>query len=734
MKFLPLMALIALGCLTAAQAEDGYDLWLRYRPLEKSVLAKYSAIGTAVVSTSHSATAEVTRTELVRGLSGLLAKKVAAGVALRDGAVVFGTPENSKTIAALHLPLAKLGREGYLIRSAVVGGHKVTLIAGNSDAGVLYGAFGFLKLIQTRAPADHLDIASAPKVKLRMLDHWDNLDGTIERGYAGSSIFKWWELPDHVSPRMIDYARANASIGINGSVLINVNASALNLTSEYLQKAAALADSFRPYNIKVYLVARFSAPIEIGGLKTADPLDPAVRDWWKNKADEIYHYIPDFGGFLVKANSEGQPGPGDYGRSHADGANMMAEALAPHGGVVMWRAFVYSAEAPDDRVKQAYNEFKPLDGKFAPNVILQVKNGPLDFQPREPISALFGAMPATNTGLELQITKEYLGFNTHLVYLGTLWQEVLGSDSFAKGQGSTVAKIVDGSQFGYQRTLMAGAANIGSDRNWSGSIFDQANWYAFGRLSWDPEANAGGIATDWLKMTFTDNPAFVRPAATIMAGSREAAVNYMTPLGLAHQMGTSGHYGPGPWIDNAGRADWNPVYYNRADKNGIGFDRSPSGSNAVGQYFPPLAAQYAKVETTPENLLLWFHHVPWDYKMKSGRTLWDELVNRYGQGVATVDRMAAEWAKLKPFVDSERFAITADYLAIQKRDAVLWRDASVAYFQSVSGLPLAAGQKNPAHSLRYYEALEWPYAPGQGVAGKKIKPPPVEDVFVPVGP
>jgi len=732
MKFVSLLALCALGLTASAQAEDGYDLWLRYHPLEKAAASHYAAIGATVVSASHSETANVTRDELVRGLSGLLAKKVTAREAITgNGAVLFGTPENSRTIAALHLPLEKLGPEGYLIRAAVVKGKPVTVIAGSSDVGVLYGAFRFLKLIQTRASIDHIDIASAPKVKLRLLNHWDNLDGSVERGYAGSSIFKWWELPAHSSQRMVDYARANASVGINGTVLINVNASSMILTREWLSKVARLADTFRPYGIKVYLAARFSAPIEIGGLKTADPLDPEVRAWWKNKADEIYHSIPDFGGFLVKANSEGQPGPQDYGRSHADGANMMAEALAPHGGVVMWRAFVYSHEVPVDRVKQAYDEFKPLDGKFRDNVIVQVKNGPLDFQPREPFSPLFGATPATAMGMELEITKEYLGFNTHLVYLGTLWQEVLDSDTFAKGQGSTVAKVVDGTLFDKKLTLMAGVANIGSDRNWCGSIFDQANWYAFGRLAWDPEAQAKDIAADWVKMTFTDNPVFDTAAVTLMMGSRETAVNYMTPLGLAHQMGTSGHYGPGSWIDNVGRPDWNPVYYHRADAQGIGFDRSPSGSDAVSQYAPALRDRLAKVETTPKNALLWFHHVPWSQPMKSGRTLWDELVARYGQGVAEVDTMATSWAKLKPYVDTERFDITADYLRIQRRDAQLWRDASVAYFASISHLPLPAGEKAPLHSLGYYKALEYPYAPGQGTPGRKIKPPPVDDAPTP---
>ncbi len=724
MRWMPLLALCALSLFTAARAEDGYDLWLRYQPLEKQVIARYGAVGTSVVTGGHSATSNVTRDELVRALSGLLARKVTADDTIRrDGTVLFGTPANSPTIASLKLPLEKLGREGYVIRNAAAKGRKIIVIAGNTDIGAMYGAFRFLRQIQARRPLDKLDIVSAPKVKLRLLNHWDNLDETVERGYAGSSIFNWWELPDHVSQRLTDYARANASIGINGTVLTNVNASALILTPDYLRKAAAIADALRPYGIKVYLTARFSSPIEIGGLKTADPLDPAVQAWWRNKADEIYNLIPDFGGFLVKANSEGQPGPQDYHRSHADGANMLADALAPHGGVVMWRAFVYSNEVPEDRVKQAYSEFVPLDGKFRDNVIIQTKNGPLDFQPREPFSPLFGATPRTNMGMEVEITKEYLGFETHLVYLGTMWQEALQSDTFVKGQGSTVAKVVDGSLFGNKLTLMAGVSNIGADRNWCGSIFDQANWYAFGRLAWNPDANAEDIAGDWVRMTFSDNPAFVKPVVAMMMASRETEVDFMTPLGLAHQMGTSGHYGPGPWIDNVGRADWDPVYYNRADKDGIGFDRTPTGSDAVAQYAPPLAKTFSDVATTPENLLLWFHHVPWTYPMKSGRTLWDALVSRYTQGEASVHAMAATWARLKPYVDARRFAITADFLRIQERDARLWRDASIAYFQSLNGLPLPAGMAPPAHPLDYYESLYFPYAPGQGSPNRPIRPP-----------
>jgi alpha-glucuronidase len=709
-----LIALLVLFCLASvAQAEDGYDLWLRYPPVEKTWLGKYRAEATALVTAGSSPTIVAARDELARGLSGLLGRKMRIDDTLRaNGAVLFGTPANSPSIAGLHLPLSSLGPEGYIVKSAVVRGRKVTVIAANGDAGVLYGAFRFLSLIQTRQPLEHLDIASAPKIQYRMMDHWDNLNRNIERGYSGFSIWNWPKLPDYLDPRYTDYARAEASIGVNGVVLNNVGAQAAMLTPEFIAKAAALANVFRPYGIKVYFSARFSAPIELGGLKTADPLDPTVGAWWNAKADEIYASIPDFGGFLVKANSEGQPGPQDYNRSHADGANMLAKALAPHHGIVMWRAFVYSQNNPDDRVKQAYTEFVPLDGKFDDNVIVQVKNGPLDFQPREPFSPLFGATPKTNLALEVEITKEYLGFATHLVYLGTMWKEVLDSDTQARGPGSTVAKVIDGSLFTSKLTAMAGVSNVGTDRNWSGSEFDQANWYAFGRLAWDPDLSARAIAEEWASMTFTSNKAFVEPVVDMMMGSREAAVNYMTPLGLAHQMGTGHHYGPAPWVDNAGRPDWNPVYYARADAQGIGVERTAAGSNAIAQYAPPVADVFGDVDKVPEKNLLWFHHVSWDYKMKSGRTLWDELALHYQQGVDTVVAMQATWAKMKPYVDEQRFDETASYLTIQQKEAKWWRDACLAYFQSISKRPLPAGVPAPEHSLSYYEAHTFPFEPG----------------------
>ena len=711
--FLMLVAALALLLPGTARAEDGYDLWLRYSAVEPDWQARYAPAARELVGTAPSPTLAAAQSELQRGLQGLLARPVTVTAEpSRSGAILFGTPASSPAIAGLRLPLSRLGPEGYLIRSVTVNGRPATVITANSDVGVLYGAFRFLRLIQTRQPIDGLNISDAPKVKARVLNHWDNLDRTVERGYSGFSIWDWHKLPDYLDPRYTDYARANASIGINGTVLNNVNSNAQILSPHYLEKVAALANVFRPYGIKVYLSARFNAPMELGKLPTADPLDPRVRAWWKGKSDEIYRYVPDFGGFLVKANSEGQPGPQDYKRTHADGANMLAEALAPHGGIVMWRAFVYAAENKEDRVKQAYNEFKPLDGKFRENVLVQVKNGPLDFQPREPFHPLFGAMPKTPLMMEFQITKEYLGFATHLAYLGTMWEEVLRADTFQKGKGSTVAKVIDGSLHGYRYTGVAGVANVGTDRNWSGSQFDQANWYAFGRFAWDPELSARGIAEEWARMTFSNEPRFLSGALDMMMRSREAVVNYMTPLGLTHLMATGHHYGPGPWVDNLERADWNPAYYHRADSKGIGFDRTATGSNAIEQYGRPVARRFGSLRTVPDEYLLWFHHVPWDYRMRSGRTLWNELVGRYTQGVGEVAQMRATWQALRPYVDPARHSEVGAFLGIQQKEAQWWRDASIAYFQSISRRPLPSGFAPPPHSLDHYKSLQFPYAPG----------------------
>ena len=704
--------ILAFALTPLAQAEDGYELWLRYHPMETAALAQYRPLASELVTGASSPRLNAARDELLRGLGGLLDETVPVRDSIADGAILIGTPVSSPIVAGLKLPLKALGDEGYLIRSVTVGGHPVTVIAANSDVGVLYGAFAYLRLLQTRQPVAHLAIASAPRIKIRMLDHWDNLDGTIERGYAGHSIWDWQKLPDYVDPRMVDYARADASVGINGVSLNNVAADSVILTPDYLKKVAALADTFRPYGIRVYLAAKFSAPVELGGLKTADPAAPAVRAWWKAKVDAIYRLIPDFGGFVVKANSEGQPGPSDYHRTQAEGANIIADALAPHHGVVMWRAFVYDTNNHEDRAKQAYSEFKPLDGKFRDNVIVQIKNGAIDFQPREPAHPLFGALPHTNVALEVQLTKEYLGFATHLVYLPVLYKETLDVDTLAEGKGSTVARVIDGTLDHHALTAMVGISNVGDDRNWTGGQFGQADWYGFGRLAWDHDLTPQQIAHEWLGMTFTNDPAFVDPVTAMMIASREAVVNYMTPLGLHHLMATGHHYGPGPWVSNLARAEWNPVYYHHADAVGLGFDRTPTGSNATNQYAPAMAKILNNLNTIPEKYLLWFHHVPWGYKLKSGHTLWDALVIHYTQGVDTVRQMRATWAKMKPYVDARRYDQVAAFLGIQEKEAQWWRDACIAYFQTFSKRPLPAGYAPPAHSLAYYESLYHPYAPG----------------------
>lgn len=713
-----------LGCLAfaaliappAARPEDGYDLWLRYVPVEGPRLAEYrEAAAQLVMGADPSPTLSAARAELARGLTGLLGIRLAVvRHVTASGAIVLGTPSSSPEIARMHLDLHRLGAEGYLIRSIRIGGRRATLIAGQTDLGALYGTFHFLRLLETHEPIDPLAVESRPRIERRVLDHWDNLDESVERGYAGASLWNWQLLPGTLDPRYTDYARACASIGINGTVLTNVNSSADVLAPLYLTKVAALARVLRPYGIRVYLSARFSAPIELGGLSSADPLDPAVRAWWRAKVDEIYRYIPDFGGLLVKANSEGQPGPQDYGRTHADGANMLADVLAPHGGIVMWRAFVYANRPGEDRAKQAYDEFAPLDGRFRPNVLLQVKNGPVDFQPREPFHPLFGAMPRTQVSLELQITKEYLGFATHLVYLGPLYEEVLRADTYARGPGSTVAKVIDGSLFADRLTGIAGVANIGADRNWCGSIFNQANWYVFGRLAWDPDLSTASIAEEWVRMTFTNDARFVTPVVAMMMGSREAAVDYMTPLGLAHLMARDSHYGPGPWVTGGPRSDQTATYFHRADAAGIGFDRTATGSDAVAQYAPPVAHRFADLATCPETLLLWFHHVAWDHRMRSGRTLWDELVLHYTRGVEYVAGMRRTWSRLAQYVDPPRYAAVAAFLGIQEREARWWRDACIAYFQTFSKRPLPAGVAPPRHTLAEYEAVCYPYAAGMG--------------------
>lgn len=687
-----LLTAIQLFCAGAIRGEDGYRLWLRYDPLPQQSVGAYRSHLTSVVAPGKSATLDALRSELVDACTAMLGNPVATGGEVdRDGALIVGTPKTSPAIAGLNLgaELNDLGPDGFLIRSTKIEGHKVTVIASLSEVGALYGTFHFLRLVQTLEPISDLNVIQKPRLKIRVLDHWDNLEGSIERGYAGKSLWNWSALPESVDSRLRDYARANASVGINGAVLNNVNASSRSLNEEYLRKTAAIADAFRPYGVRVFLSARFSAPIELGKLKTADPLDPEVAAWWKAKADEIYKLIPDFGGFLVKANSEGQPGPVTYNRTHVDGANMLAAAVAPRGGIVMWRAFVYDAKPGSDRIGQAYDNLKPFDGQFATNVLLQVKNGPLDFQPREPFHQLFGGMPKTQLMPEIQITQEYLGHSNHLAFLAPMWREFLDSDTHGQGPGSTVVKVVDGGLYGQRLTGIAGVANTGTDRNWTGHHFGQANWYAFGRLAWNPETSSEQIAREWICMTWTRDKEASKVISRIMLESREAVVDYMTPLGLAHIMDNP-HYGPQPWGYRVPRPDWSPLYYHRADTNGIGFDRTSSGSGAVNQYRPGVREQFGSMETCPEKFLLFFHHVRWDHPMRSGQTLWDDLCHHYERGVEWVRQTRKDWDGLSGVIDPERHNAVAAKLAIQERDAVRWHDACLLYFQTFSKRPFPA--------------------------------------------
>ena len=557
-------------------------------------------------------------------------------------------------------------------------------IDAGSEAGLRYGVYALQRAEALGQAGPGIDMQEKPFYDLRLLNHWDNLDDTVERGYAGLSMWEW-TAPEVPEERIRHYGELCASVGINGSVLNNVNSNPLVLNAEHIARVAKIADILREYGIKTYLSIKWTSPIALDGLKSGDPLDPKVRAWWKDKAAEIYAAIPDFGGFLVKANSEGQAGPQDYGRTHADGANMLAEALKPYGGIVMWRAFVYAPTSPD-RANQAVEEFLPLDGQFADNVIVQIKNGPVDFQPREPFSPLFGKLRNTKMMMEFQITQEYLGFSNHLAYLGTMWEECLDSDTYRDGPGSPVAKTI---------TAIAGVANTGQDPNFCGYVFAQANWYAFGRLAWDPTLSAEDIADEWIRQTFLKpegmsqkafDKKFVAPVHDILMASREAVVNYEMPLGLHHLFGGT-HYGPAPW-DRLGRPDWTPAYYHQADSAGIGFDRTRNGSDNVHQYNEPLTSTYESLETCPENLLLWFHHLPWDYKLASGRTLWDEICLHYDKGIQTVEGFRKTWQGLKPYVSPALWEEADRKLTIQANDGRWWRDANVGYFQTFSGRPV----------------------------------------------
>jgi alpha-glucuronidase len=699
-----------------AQGPNGYDLWLGYDKVDNAQpLKEYLQITNSVYFEGNGNMYESIQSELSRGIEGMLGQSVDFTNTFSPSTTLLIAKKQDLDLNALKIKQTdydNIGEEGFMIRSLRFKGKDILVISANTDRGILYGVFRFLHLMQTHQSLTEMKLVDAPKVQLRMLNHWDNLDRTVERGYAGFSLWNWQKLPEFIDQRYIDYARANASIGINAVSLTNVNANALVLTPMYQEKVVALANTFRPYGIKVYLTARFSAPIEIGGLATADPLNPEVQKWWNEKANEIYGRIPDFGGFLVKANSEGQPGPQNYGRNHVEGANMLATALEPHGGNVIWRAFVYSEHDATDRAKQAYSEFIPFDGTFMGNVLVQVKNGAIDFQPREPFHPMFGAMPKTPLVMEFQITQEYLGHSSHLVFLPKLFEEVLDADTYRKGMGSTVAKVIDGSLHGNTISGMAGVANIGTDLNWTGHPFAQANWYGYGRLAWNPYLGSETIAEEWIRATYSNKQEFIDPIKKMMMTSREAVVNYMNPLGLHHLFDTGHHYDPGPWVKELSRPEWNPVYYHQADENGIGFDRTPTGSNATKQYANTLNDLFNDPKTCPEPYLLWFHHVPWDYKLKNGQTLWNGMALKYQEGVNQVKGMIDTWDTTKPFISEEQYTEVAMLLNIQYKEAEWWRDASLLYFQTFSKRGLPPGVPKPKNTLKHFQSLKFPFAPG----------------------
>ena len=664
-KYLILLFTVLTSLHVSAQS-DGSQLWL----------GKQYANSCQVISQlPNDATAKIAKQELENNWRGKNVElKIDKGLNLGEGYNIYARP----------------AQQGDNIQ------YEATITASN-PIGLLYGAYELIRLQNTDAYntgsgnqqnfSKAIDETEKPQVGLRILNHWDNLDGSIERGYAGKSIFKWEEIKlgkngkggsisKSLHDRLITYARANASLGINGSVLNNVNASPKMMTAEYINKVKIIANILRPYGIRVYLSINFASPMALGYTKTADPLDKKVQQWWKKKAKEIYATIPDFGGFLVKANSEGQPGPGDYHRTHADGANMLADAVKPYGGIIMWRSFVYGANHKgEDRVKQAVSEFKGMDGKFRDNVILQSKNGPLDFQPREPYAPIFDNIKQTPQIAELQITQEYLGQSKHLTYLAPMWKEFFGFVNPDRLVG------------------ISGVANIGDDANWCGHPFSQANWYAFGRLAWNPSLTAEEIAHEWLVQTYENqDEKFTKPVEMMMMTSREACVNYMMPLGLHHIFKFDHHYGPEPdGFIASYPLEWCPVYYHKADAQGVGFDRSSKGTDAVGQYPEPYRSMYDNIATCPEEYLLWFHHVPWTYKMKSGSTLWQELCMKYNMGVAMVEVYRDFWhtsAKQYMKGHEQEWQHTDSLLNVQLENAKEWRNTCLKYFQTFSKMKI----------------------------------------------
>ena len=660
-----LLTSLLLSAVGVMNADNGHELWLKQITGQKAEVT---------VKTQSSPSIDVASQELKDGWKG--------------GAVTLSKIASDDTAS-----------ESFMIE---IKGGKPT-IAAKSDMGLLYGAYHLLRLQNTGANVQDTILAEAPCFDLRILNHWDNLDASCERGYAGKRIF--WDEYDNQPQRIKEYARANASIGINATVIDNVNASVKILNTDYLQKIKGFADIMRPYGVKIYLAVNFASPVLKSHLRydkdakktrkdlldTADPLDPRVQEWWANKCNEIYSLIPDFGGFLVKANSEGQPGPNDYNRTHAEGANMLARALKPHNGIVMWRSFVYAANDPD-RAKLAYAEFKPFEGQFDDNVIIQIKNGPVDFQPREPHTSLFGAMPKTKQMVEFQITQEYLGHSNHVAYLGTMWEEFYG---YVKPSTLVAA---------------SGVANIGMDENWCGNVMAQSNWYVFGRQSWNPAIPAEVIAREWTKQTLAPKTVASENAIVdIMMRSREAIVDYMMPMGLHHQFADNHHYGPGAWISHKNvRLDWQPPYYHKADAEGLGFNRTTTGTDNVSQYAADYAQLVNNIETCPEKFLLWFHHVPWNYPV-AGEPMWDRLCHHYQNGVNEVRAMQAQWNSVKNDIDSEIFDAIAYKLSVQLKDAIWWKDGMLDYFQTWSKMPYPADVEPSQHNLEDLKKVLLPY-------------------------
>ena len=667
---------------------DGYELWLSYSPYSEGMTKKYSEKIKNVYTAMGSEILDAVSDEIELAFSSLIDTNFllerSNTVKFSNSSLLIAPYDHLDEDLCARLPSNTLPEgDGYSILSI----QDSILITALTEKGILYGSFYFLRLLQTGKSIENLSIVSSPSVKWRILNHWDNLDGSVERGYAGKSLWKWRELPKLIDSRYKDYARACASIGINGAVLNNVNTQVYILSQEYIEKAAAIASVFRHFGIRIFLSVNFSSPALLGGLGTADPFDKSVIRWWKEKTAEIYSVIPDFGGFLVKADSEGQPGPYVYGRDHADGANMLGRVLEPYGGIVIWRAFVYG-QGETDRAKKAYADFKPLDGKFLSNVCVQVKNGPIDFQPREPIHPLFGGMDKTNIFMELQITQEYLGQGNHLVFLAPMWKEILDFDTYANGKGSTVGSFLAAKTNDKRLTGIAGVSNIGSDKNWCASLFHPANWYAFGRLCWDYTLSAEEIADEWAVCTWGTNPKVLEAVKYILMNSWQACLDYMTPLCLHHIMRYNHHYGPDPACDEGSREDWKPRYYHRADSAGLGFDRTRNGTDAVDQYNKPVADMFNDIKTCPEKYLLWFHHVPWDYKLSSGRSLKEELSFVYEKGVKEAEMLRDKWLEIQPELDKKRFESVLDKLNIQYEDAKEWRDVCLSYF-----LKFAEGEK-----------------------------------------